>query len=440
MAEFDNLEGTEVEGYLLKRVLGHGADGIVYAAQRESQDVAIKLFFPSAIKENGEAEARERLELQLALIGTKLHPNLVEIYAGGDAPKLNSLYLVMELVPGISLDKLLGKVPSEAIPVLAGQLASVTRMLEEKGLVHRDIKPANIVVSEDFTKLTLLDLGIIHQMPTIGENLQERRSGMEFVATFRYSPPEFVWRREQEDADGAWRAVTFYQIGATLHDMIMGKVLFKGLDKPLPCLFDAVRDHTPELQSDKVPAWLIQTAQTCLLKDWRQRLQHVTWDSFFEPVATRDSLREKQIRLRQIRAEEARLANARHVQTAPGANREQQLWYLNNDLIGEVRTYFLDSDIFPRFSVEEERQGQDYISRFLFEEDNVLGFPSDVCFSLIVGVNPAHPEATKLLFSATIEKIPINLGASWTEMFTVETALGNCRGAILDAVDQILMN
>ena len=103
MAEFDNLTGMDVEGCRLIRVLGQGADGIVYAAQRDGRDVAVKLFFPSAIAENGPAEARERLELQLALIGTKLHPNLVEIYAGGEAHQLDTLYLVMELVPGTSL-------------------------------------------------------------------------------------------------------------------------------------------------------------------------------------------------------------------------------------------------------------------------------------------------------------------------------------------------
>lgn len=439
MAEFDNLEGTEVEGCLLKRVLGHGADGIVYAAQCDGRDVAVKLFFPSAIKENGEAEARQRLELQLALIGTRLHPNLVDIYAGGEASELNSLYLVMELVPGTSLDKLLGQVPPEAIPTLAGQLADVTRTLEARELVHRDIKPANIVISEDFKKLTLLDLGIIHQMPT-GEDVQERRSGMEFVATVRYSPPEFVWRREQEDADGAWRAVTFYQIGATLHDMIMGKVLFDGIDKPRVCLYDAVRDHTPDVDSDKVPGWLIQTVKVCLLKDWRKRLQYVTWDDFFEPAAHTDSHREKNIRLRQMRAEEVRLAQARQAQSASGPNREQQLWHLNNDLIREVRTYFLDTSIFPKFKVEEERQGQEYTSRFLFDADSGLGFPSGICFSLTMGIDTTVAEATKLSFTATIDKVPINSGASWTEMFTVETAFGNCRGAFLDAVDQMLMN
>lgn len=439
MAELDDLVGRDVEGCLLTRVLGQGADGIVYAAQRDSREVAVKLFFPSEIAKNGPAEARERLELQLALIGKNPHQNLVEVYAGGEALQLNTLYLVMELVPGSSLDKLVGKIPAEAIPTLAAQLADVTRALEIVGLVHRDIKPANIVISDDLKTLKLLDLGIIHQMLTGEDEVQERRSGMEFVATPRYSPPEFVWRQEQEDADGAWRAVTFYQIGATLHDMIMGKPLFTGYDKPRVCLYDSVRNLTPDVTSETIPGWLIQTVQSCLLKDWRQRLQFVCWDDFFEPTGQVELCqREKRIRLRQLRSEEIRLAKARQVQSTPGPTREQQLWLLNNEFIREIRTYLLDSAIFPKFRVNEDSQSQqEYFSRFTFDPDESRDFPTAVNFLLSVAIDPAVNEATKLSFTASIGDMLIS-SASWTEMFTVETALGNCQGAFLDAVETML--
>ena len=112
----------------------------------------------------------------------------------------------MELVPGTSLNKLVGHVPPAIIVPLARQLASAAQYLDEVlNLAHRDIKPANIVISDDLQKLTLLDLGIVHQLPV--DDAQGRLSGEEFVASVRYSPPEFVWRTEEEDADGAWRAV-----------------------------------------------------------------------------------------------------------------------------------------------------------------------------------------------------------------------------------------
>lgn len=151
-------------------------------------------------------------------------------------------------------------------------------------------------------------------------------SGNGFVATLRYCPPEFVWRTEQSDEEGAWRAVTFYQIGATMHDMIARKPLFDGMDQPRARLYDCVRDHTPKVSSDAVPRWLVQVAEACLLKDWRQRLQLVRWESFRSSPAGADTAnQEMAIRLRQVRREEMRQAATRHATATRAPNREQTI-------------------------------------------------------------------------------------------------------------------
>jgi eukaryotic-like serine/threonine-protein kinase len=84
---------------------------------------------------------------------------LVQIFEGGKAAELDNIpFLVMEFIPGKSLDKAIKSVPRSAIPSLLKQPADAARYLESVGLVHRDIKPANIVISDDFSQLTLLDL------------------------------------------------------------------------------------------------------------------------------------------------------------------------------------------------------------------------------------------------------------------------------------------
>lgn len=435
VANVEHLVGTEVQGWQLTRIIGRGADGIVYAGQKEGIEAAVKLFYPESLATHDLAGARERLELQLALIGKKHHPSLVEVYAGGEDTTLGTLFLVMELVPGTSLDKIIGHIPPAAIVPLVAQLASAARYLETIELVHRDIKPANIVISGDFKKLTLLDLGIVYQLPP--DDDQGRLSGMEFVATLRYSPPEFVWRTEQ--GDGAWRAVTFYQIGATLHDMIMGKALFAGNDTPRACLYDSVRDRTPVIDSKEVDGWLVQTVQACLLKDWRQRLQLVSWDSFSEQVSVADALQlERRIRLRQIRNEEIRQATAKQSSKAPGPTREQYLWNLNNALILEIRTYLLGASIFPKCRVVEETiSHREYATHLHFERDPSRDFNSDVVFTISLGVDATLEEASKLSFKAAVDGQTI-AAAAWTEMFTVETAFSACRQSILGAVESML--
>jgi serine/threonine protein kinase len=436
LKQIDQLVGLDIRGWTLVKMIGHGADGVVYHGTRAGQDAAIKVFSPKSFMKNGLEEGRERLEPQLALIGKKQHPNLVEVYEGGDCPELTTLYLAMELVPGTSLDKLIGKVPGAAIPGLLEQLASAAKCLEDMGLVHRDIKPANIVISDDFTHLTLLDLSVVHYLPTPDED--DRLSGMEFVATLRYSPPEFVWREEEGDANDAWRAVTFYQIGATLHDMVMGKPLFAGQDQPRARLYDCVRDVTPNVASGEVPSWLVETTHACLLKDWRQRLQFVAWDSFRAPAAAEAQHQERRIRLLQIRKEEIRIAKAKQAVAAPGPNREQRLWHLNGALFMEIRTYLLDTSLFPRFRAAESKLGaSEYVTEITFDIDESRGFAAIVSFCIRVAIDSAIPEATKLTFEAK-SKDDVLVTATWTEMFSAENAFSLCRQSILDSVEQIL--
>lgn len=434
----ENLDGTEVQGWLLTKSIGRGADGIVYAGQKEGMEAAVKIFFPEALAKNGIPAAYDRMELQLSLVGKKHHPNLVEVFEGGEAAELETLFLVMELVPGTSLDKLIGRMPPSFVVPLARQLASAAKYLEVNlQLVHRDIKPANIVISDDFQTLTLLDLGIVYQQSEKDD--QGRLSGMEFVATTRYSPPEFVWRTEQENIDGSWQAVTLYQIGATLHDMIMGKLLFAGYDTPRACLYDAVRDHTPVIESNEVDEWLIQTVQACLLKDWRQRLQLVSWENFSEQVSVTDThQREKRIRLLQIRNEEIRQAAEKQAKKAPSPTREQELWKLNNELVLELRHYLQNTPVFPKCAVIENIvSAREYAAHFQFESDLAKGFQLNIEFIVSLGADELLKQATKLSFRAMMGGKIVS-AATWTEMFSVETAFTLCQQSFLDSVESML--
>jgi eukaryotic-like serine/threonine-protein kinase len=431
------LVGAQVQGWTLTRVIGSGADGIVYAGTKDGVERAIKLFLPESLDQHGRAEARNRLDLQLSLVSGPTHPNLVQVYGGGEVQELGTFFLIMDLVPGTSLDKLIDKVPYDAVPGLLAQLAAAAKFLEDQDLYHRDIKPANIVISDDFQTLTLLDLGIVYHLP--GDDDNGRLSGMEFVATLRYSPPEFVWRTEQGSADGAWKAVSFYQIGATLHDMIMRKPLFSGMDQPRARLYDCVKDETPHVQADGVPRWLVQLAQACLLKDWRQRLYLVNWASFNGPAPGADaSVREMGIRLRQMRKEEMRQSAAKRAAPAHGPTREQELWQLNGALFSELRNYLINTAIFPRFrSTEDALSDRHYVSHFAFDSDEGLAFVGALVVRIEVKVAPEVELATTLSFEATLDGKSVT-AASWTEMFTVDAAFANCQQALLDTVESVV--
>jgi len=437
MKDVRNQTGRQIQGWSLWGVLGNGADGIVYVCEKDGHQAAMKLFFPEQVQKNGLEAQTERLELQLTLRGGKHHPNLVEIYDGGFDQELGTLFLIMEYVPGTSLDKLVGKLPPASIPSLVRQLASAAQFLETKELFHRDIKPANIVVNDDFSKLTLLDLGVVFSAPTSGD---ERISRDEFVATVRYSPREFVWRDELGSDGDAWRAVTFYQIGATLHDMLAKKLLFEGFDTPRARLYDAVKLRPPVIDAPDCEAWLVQLAQCCLVKNWRERLQLLRWESFNGPAtgSVDNSQRLQAIRLRQIRADEFRLLAEEERVDASKHTRAQELWSLQNSLFLEVRQFLMSAQVFPRFSGTHAAASEtEYLLSYVIDADAALLFDCPVNVEIRLKAIQDSELTTQLSMCATCDAEEI-FRATWTEMLTVETAATICQEALLQIADRIV--
>jgi len=74
--------------------------------------------------------------------------------------------------------------------------------------------------------------------------------------------------------------VTFYQLGAVLHDLIMRRPLFHA-EKPYAKLVNAVQHVVPRILADNVQTELVLLARKCLIKDWRKRLECVSWTDFF---------------------------------------------------------------------------------------------------------------------------------------------------------------
>jgi hypothetical protein len=224
--------------------------------------------------------------------------------------------------------------------------------------------------------------------------------------------------------------------------VIMKKPLFHGHDIPRARLYDCVKGHTPKIDSTECERWLILTVQACLLKDWRQRLELVSWSSFEGPndtMAFDVSQQERGLRLRQMRKEESRLAKERKQMAIPAQSRTHELWELKNRLFVEVSAYLQDSNIFPRFSgLESKISDSDYICEYSFEVDSAKDFESALKVSIKVGVDPIISILTKLSFSSTSEGRDKLVNATWSEAFSVETAFSNCRQALLEAADLLI--
>ncbi|MDV2453689.1 protein kinase domain-containing protein [Xanthomonas hortorum] len=180
----------------------------------------------------------------------------------------------MEALPWKNLKERLSEISVTHARSLLEQLAAAAKFLEDRGLAHRDIKPENIAVSEDLTALKLLDLGVIRPFGVGGLTDLDARV---FIGTLRYSSPEFL-DREELDTEEGWRALTFYQIGAVLHDMLMHKEIFEKYSEPFALLVNAVKSVNPEVYGSDVE--LVRICRNCLVKDPIARLEIVNWEQF----------------------------------------------------------------------------------------------------------------------------------------------------------------
>ena len=270
------LKGQQVGGWQVGKYLNCGKSAFVCEASKNGVTVAIKIYDSILTEEFGEEVQTKRIKRQLVLVG-KEHPNLVRIYDGGQCKEHGLFFLVMERVNKKSLDKAIPAFPRDKIATIINQIASAAKFLEELGAAHRDIKPSNIAITEDLKQATLLDLGVIR--PLTDDNITDATKKKAFIGTLRYSPPEFLLRQEKDSVEG-WRAITFYQLGAVLHDMIMRYPLFQDESEPYARLVCAVCDKVPEIKADDIDIEIINLANLCLLKKPEHRLRHVNWDDF----------------------------------------------------------------------------------------------------------------------------------------------------------------
>ena len=153
------------------------------------------------------------------------------------------------------------------------QLFIASDYLLKKGLCHRDIKVDNIRVRPN-GDIVLLDLGVLKLID--GYNITDDERSKYFVGTLRYSPPEMLHRKEADDYNG-WLAITIYQIGTVLYELIQGSMLFGHISEPFADLVLAVDNYKPPVLRSDVGQDLIQLTRRLLVKDPSDRLKLVDW-------------------------------------------------------------------------------------------------------------------------------------------------------------------
>lgn len=274
----DRFKGIKIEKWTIQSLIDHGKSAAVFLAEGDDGPVALKIFDDEIIKRYGDDSQITRIERELTLVD-KEHPNMVRILGGGVFEENH--FIVMEYLDGPSLSKCLADVPEAKVPALVAQLVSACEFLESHDLAHRDIKPANIVILDDYERLVLLDFGVLKPVGD-SDGPTDVDGQRIFIGTLQYSSPEFLLRKESNDQNG-WRALSLYQVGAVVHDLLMRRPIFEEFVNPYAALVNAVQFEHPSIASETAPSYLVDACRMALVKDPEKRLKVSNWDSFRAP-------------------------------------------------------------------------------------------------------------------------------------------------------------
>jgi serine/threonine protein kinase len=209
-----------VGDFEILRRLGSGGFGTVYLARGPllQRLVAIKVLRKT---KQADSLAQVRFLEEMRAIGRLAsHPHVVQAFhAAEDA---GTLYLVMEYVEGVDLERLArslkGMATAHACEAVR-QAAIGLQYIHEHKLVHRDVKPANLMVtSQGFVKV--LDLGLARLAEGQAPDDRVTEEGG-LLGTFDYMAPEQARDPRQSDI-----RADIYSLGCTLFRLLAGRVPF----------------------------------------------------------------------------------------------------------------------------------------------------------------------------------------------------------------------
>jgi serine/threonine protein kinase/Flp pilus assembly protein TadD len=220
------MKHRTIEHYDLIRRLGAGGSGVVYLANdtRLTRPVVLKLLKRGALT----LEQMHTTVLREARMASAIeHPNVCAIYEVGEEGE--EAYIVMQYVPGQSLDKIIAKGPASIQLVLSVgiQIADGLSAAHLLGIFHRDLKPANAILT-DGGLVKILDFGLArrlnpkevefdpakssrHKPGPVAANYTARGGTIAYMA-----PEQFVTGQSSMQSD-------LWALGVILYELVSGR-------------------------------------------------------------------------------------------------------------------------------------------------------------------------------------------------------------------------
>jgi serine/threonine-protein kinase len=235
------MKRRTIQHYEFVRKIGAGGSGVVYLATDTllQRPVVLKLLK----RGNLTVEQMRATQLREARLASAIdHPNVCAIYEVGettDPEAGDEAYIVMQYIPGKSLDKLIVEGPSSLQLVLSAgiQVSDGLAAAHSLGIFHRDLKPANVMLT-DGGLIKILDFGLARRLspdkadfdpagpaskrnpPAAGATYTARGGTIAYMA-----PEQFVTGQSSVQSD-------IFALGLILYELATGRHPFHRPDAP----------------------------------------------------------------------------------------------------------------------------------------------------------------------------------------------------------------
>ncbi|HEY5952544.1 MAG TPA: serine/threonine-protein kinase [Kofleriaceae bacterium] len=223
-----------IERFMVLAKLGEGGMGTVYAAYDSLLDrkVAVKVVRADRRHALATVSPRDQLLREAQAMGRLAHPNVVAVHEVGEVA--DSIYIVIELVDGTTLDRWLKERQRSWQDIVAAfcQAGRGLAAAHEAGLVHRDVKPQNIMVRRD-GRIQITDFGVVrmsgsHNDTTPSDASANLLSELTY-AGHRVGTPSYMAPEQYAGGELDARADQF-SFAVALYEALYGTRPFSGSD------------------------------------------------------------------------------------------------------------------------------------------------------------------------------------------------------------------
>lgn len=270
------MVGSTLGHYRIEEKIGAGGMGVVYRATdlNLGRTVAIKTL-PRECASS--PERRGRFSREARLLASLNHQNIAAVHDYEEAA--GECFLVLEFVPGETLDELIARRPPSVPEALriARQIAAAVESAHDAGVIHRDLKPSNVKLTPSGS-VKVLDFGLAKAFEAAAASSSETMTTVTVdhtqegvvLGTPAYMSPEQVRGVLVDKRTDIWA------FGCVLYELLAHRRLFTGA-RTTSDFIAAILTQEPDWTAlpPSTPPNIRRLLKRCLEKDPQLRLRDI---------------------------------------------------------------------------------------------------------------------------------------------------------------------